>query len=185
MNETIKTILNRRSIRAFQDEQIKPEELQLILQAGQFAPSTMNEQPWHFTVVQNKELLHKINEACKGILAKSGNKVFEESIKDENFSVFYHAPTFILISGDEKAMLPQIDCALALQNLFLSAESLGIGSCWIHAVANLFTTKAGDTLKEALGIPTGYTPYCAGAFGYKAMDPPAPPRKENIVSIIK
>ncbi|MBB6214368.1 nitroreductase [Anaerosolibacter carboniphilus] len=185
MNETMKTILSRRSIRAFKDEQIKTEELQLILEAGQFAPSAMNGQPWHFTVVQNKELLHKINEACRTLLAKSGNKMFEERVKDPNFSVFYHAPTFIIISGDEKAMLAQIDCAVALQNMLLSAESLGIGSCWIHALASLFSTEEGAALRKELGIPDQYTPFCSGAFGYKAMEPTAPPRKEDIVSIIK
>ena len=185
MNETMKTILNRRSTRAFKNEQIPGEDLELILQAGQFAPSAINEQPWHFTVVQNKELLHKINEACRALLAKSGNKMFEERVKDPNFSVFYHAPTFIIVSGDAKAMLPQIDCAIALENMFLAAESLGIGSCWIHAVANLFDNEEGKSLKNELGIPDQYAPFCSGAFGYKAMDAAAPPRKENIVSFIK
>ncbi|MCX7921760.1 MAG: nitroreductase [Clostridia bacterium] len=186
MNETIKTILSRRSIRAYKQEQIKDEELQAILEAGKFAPSAMNQQSWHFTVVQNKELLHRINEACRVVFEKSDDERFKERAKDENFSVFYNAPTFIIISGDEKAIAPKNDCSLALGNMFLAAESLGIGSCWIHAVNYIFNVEETKSLKSDLGIPEGYTPLCSGAFGYKAAESPLPaPRKEGIVNILK
>ncbi|MCX7772888.1 MAG: nitroreductase family protein, partial [Clostridia bacterium] len=52
MNETIKTLMNRRSIRDYQAEQLKDEEIDTILEAGMYAPSAINEQPWYFTVVQ-------------------------------------------------------------------------------------------------------------------------------------
>lgn len=185
MNETMKTILNRRSIRAYVQEQIKDEELQTILDAGRFAPSAINEQPWHFTVVQNKEMLHKINEACRTFILNSGNARFAERAKDENFSVFYNAPTLIIISGDEKAIAPQVDCALAMENMFLAAESLGIGTCWINAVLNALKAPEAASLKKELGIPDTHTPYSASSFGYKAMDGTAADRKENTVTIIK
>jgi len=186
MNETLKTILSRRSIRAYKQEQIKDEELQKILEAGKFAPSAMNQQSWHFTVIQNKEMLHRINEACRAVYEKSENEVLKQRAKAENFSVFYNAPTYIIISGDEKAIAPINDCSLALGNMFLAAHSLGIGSCWIHAVNQLFKTEDSRTLKEALGIPEGYTPLCSGAFGYSEVEWPSPaPRKENVVHIIK
>lgn len=186
MNETLKTILNRRSIRKYEEKQIKDEELQAILEAGRFAPSAMNQQSWHITVIQNKEMLRKINEACKDALSKSGIKNFEERAKTENFQIFYNAPTFIIVTGDEKAIAPQNDGSLALGNMFLAAESLGIGSCWIHAMNFLFSTEEGKSLKKELGIPEGYTPVGSGAFGYKDGTSPSPaPRKENIVNIIK
>jgi nitroreductase len=185
MNETIKTLLIRRSIRKYKDEQIKEEELQAILEAGKFAPSAMNQQSWHFSVIMNKELLQKINEACKDVFSKSGNKSYEDRAKAENFSLFYNASTYIIVSGNETAIAPQIDCALTLGNMFLSAESIGIGSCWIHAITQLFNTKEGLALKKELGIPDGYNAFGSGAFGYKATEPKAPPRKENIINIIK
>lgn len=185
MNETMKTILNRRSIRAYKQEQIKEEELQDILDAGRFAPSAMNEQPWHFTVVQNKEMLHKINEACRTFILNSGNARFAERAKDENFSIFYNAPTLIIVSGDEKAIAPQVDCALAMENMFLASESLGIGSCWINAVLNVLKTPETADLKKALGIPENHVPYSAASFGYKAMEGTAADRKENTITIIK
>lgn len=60
MNETLINIRNRRSARKFKNEQIKDEELNAILEAGQYAPSAMNQQSWHFTVIQNNELLKKL-----------------------------------------------------------------------------------------------------------------------------
>lgn len=186
MNETLKSIMSRRSIRKYEQNQIKDEELLTILEAGKYAPSAMNQQPWHFTVVQNKEILQKINEACRAAFIKSGNKNFEERAKAENFSIFYNAPTFIIVSGDEKAIAPQNDCSLALGNMFLAAESLGIGSCWIHAMNFLFTTEEGKSLKIELGIPEGYSPVGSGAFGYKAVESPSPaPRRNGTVNLIK
>lgn len=185
MNETIKTILSRRSTRAYKQEQIKEEELQLILQAGQYAPSAINEQPWHFIVVQNKEMLKKINDACKAAFINSGNPRFADRAKEEDFSAFYNCPTLIIVSAQEKTVAPQLDCALALENMFLAGESLNIGSCWIHAIAGILNSPEGQELKKELGIPEGYLAYCSGAFGYKAMEPTAPERKENIVTIIR
>lgn len=185
MNETIKTILNRRSTRAYKQEQIKEEELQTILECGKYAPSAINEQPWHFTVVQNKELLNKINEACKQAFINSGNERFAERAREESFSVFYNSPTLIIISGQEKTIAPQIDCALALQNMFLGAEAISIGSCWIHAIAGIINGPDGHSLRSELEIPEGYLAYCTGAFGYKAIDSQAPERKENIVNILR
>jgi nitroreductase len=184
MNETIKTLLNRRSIRAYKEEQLKEEELKTILEAGQYAPTAINEQSWHFTVVQNKELLNKINSVCKAMLQGMGGPMGERA-RSENFSVFYNAPTFILISGDEQSIAPQINCSLAMQNMFLSAEAQDIGSCWIHAVTNFTKSEAGKTLMKELQIPEGFNIYSAGAFGYKAMEGSAAPRKENTITILK
>ncbi|MBC2580479.1 nitroreductase [Clostridium sp. DJ247] len=186
MNETLNTLLNRRSIRAYKQDQIKDEDLQTILKAGLFAPSAMNQQSWHFTVIQNEETLHKINEVSRTILQKSGNKNLEERAKSEKFSLFYNAPTLIIVSGSEKAIAPQIDCAVALENMFLAATSLDIGSCWIHGVTSFSNTEEGKALLKELGIPEDYNVIGSGAFGYKATEAPnAAPRKENTVTIIK
>lgn len=185
MNETLKTILNRRSTRAYKPEQLKEEALQNILEGGKYAPSAINEQPWHFTVVQNQELLNRINEACKKSFISSGHPLFAERAKEESFSVFYKAPTLIIVSGQQNTVAPQIDCALAMQNMFLAAEAVGVGSCWIHAIAGIFQGEEGEALKKELHIPATHIPYCSGAFGYKAMDAQAPERKENTISILR
>ncbi|MDP4176712.1 MAG: nitroreductase family protein [Bacillota bacterium] len=186
MSDALTTILNRRSVRTFKSEQIKAEDLQKILEAGKYAPSAMNQQSWHFTVIQNKEVLKKINEVAKFAFEKYGNERLKERAKADNFSAFYDAPTYIIVSADETAIAPVADSALALGNLFLAAEALGIGSVWIHAVNFLYTTEEGKQLFEELGIPKGYVPFGSGAFGYNSGEKPKPaPRKENTVTIIK
>jgi len=186
MSETIKTLLSRRSIRTYKPEQIKEEELQTILQAGQYAPSARNEQSWHFTVVQNPEVLEKISAIGKAAFEKSGNEFLRERAKAENFSLFYHAPTYIIVSGENSAIAPEADGALALGNLFLAAEALGIGSVWIHAVNFLKDTEEGKVLFKELCIPEGYTPIGSGAFGYNAGEKPeAAPRREGTITYIK
>lgn len=186
MNETIKIITERRSLRTYTQEQIKEEELQTILDAGMYAPSAMNQQSWHFTAIQCKDKIHKINEECRNIFLKSGNKNFEERAKSENFDLFYNAPTLIIVSGKKDNIAPEIDCAIALQNMFLAAESINIGSCWIHGVTTLENSEGGKNLIKELGIPEDYKIVGSGVFGYKASGSPEPaPRKEHTVNIIK
>lgn len=186
MSETLETIRNRRSIRAFKDEQIRDRDLETILEAGKYAPSAANQQSWHFTVVQRKEALQKINQVAKVLYEKSGNPRFEERAKAENFSLFYNAPTYIIVSGEEKAIAPRADTALALGNMFLAAHDIGIGSCWIHAVNFLYGTEEGKALFKELGVPGDYIPFGSGAFGYSAADVPAPSeRRAGTVNYIR
>lgn len=186
MNETIKTILSRRSVRAYKQEQIKDDDLQAILKAGMYAPSALNQQSWHFTVVQNKEILEKINQTCKSILLNTGNKQSEEMARSETFSVYYNAPTLIIVSGEEKAIAPQYDCAVANENMFISAASMGIGSCWIHALTQFDSYEEGNALIKELGIPEGNKIFAGGAFGYSISESPgALPRKENVITMLQ
>ncbi|WP_378953592.1 nitroreductase [Pelosinus sp. sgz500959] len=186
MGETLKDLVTRRSIRSYKPEQITESELNTIIEAGQFAPSARNEQPWHFTVVQNKEILGKINEIIKEIFLNSGIDTYVERAKIKNFSPFYHAPTLIIVSAVEKSIAPHQDGALALGNFFLAAHALNIGSVWIHSLRSLFDSKEGKELNKVLNIPEDHIIIGSGAFGYNAGSiPVAAPRKENTVTIIK
>lgn len=186
MNQTLKDLLSRRSIRKYKPDQIKDEELQSILEAGQYAPSAMNQQSWHFTVIQNPDVLNKVKEATRAALLNSGIQRYEAFAKAENFSPFHNAPTLIIVFGDEKAIAPQHDGALAIGNMLLAAHAVGVGSCWIHAVNMLFASEEGKALKAELGVPEGYVSVASAAFGYNAGEAPkAPPRKEGTVNIIK
>ncbi len=186
MSEVLGAIRNRRSIRVYKEEQIKDHELEIILEAGKYAPSAANQQSWHFTVVQNREVLNRISRLIKEVFKKSGNPRYEERAKDDNFKPFHNAPTYIIVSGDEKAIAPVADTALALGNMFLAASTIGVSSCWIHAVNFLYTTEEGKALFKDLGIPEGYIPFGSGAFGYNAGEvPDAAKRREGTVNYIK
>ena len=64
MNETIQSILNRRSIRDFKEEQISDEDLNIILECGRYAPSGMNRQSYAFVAIQNEDMMHELVNEC-------------------------------------------------------------------------------------------------------------------------
>lgn len=189
MNETLELIKTRRSARAFLPQQIKEEELQAILEAGIYAPSATNKQPWHFTVVQNKELLDSLSNSFKVLAKASDNEYAKRICEKERFHVFYNAPTVILLSGDETNHTAAIDCAAAAQNMLLQAESLGIGSCWIGFIAYLLNKDEGKEYMKKLETPEGYKQIHAVALGYRKLNTPralrAPARKENSINYVR
>lgn len=186
MNEVLKVIRERRSTRMFKGEQIKDEELKEILDAGIYAPSATNKQPWHFTVIQNKEIIDSLSNGFKELAKKSDNEYIKRVGENEKFHVFYNAPTVILVSGDENNKMADVDCAAATENMLLAAESLGIGSCWVGFIAYLLNSESGKEYLKKLGIPEGYKQIHSVALGYKRVNVTnAPARKENTVNYIK
>jgi nitroreductase len=185
-NETLRIIKQRRSIRNFTDEQIKEEELQAVLEAGMYAPNA-GDQAWHFTAVQNKELLEKINLAAKEGAKQLDIEGLREIADNEQYNCFYGAPTLIIVSGSEQAPVPlDADCAAATQNLLLAAESIGLGSCWIHFTMFAFYTPQGLELLKELKIPEGYKPYNSAVIGYKKDEAVnVPDRKPNLITYIR
>ncbi len=188
MNETIQTIFHRRSIRAYQPRQIAEEELQEIILAGQYAPTAMGQQPWHFTVLQNPDLLEKLQLQCKRLFLNSDNADLRAVASREGYHVFYHAPTLLIVSGDCEAITPLQDCLLAMENMLLAAASLGIGSCWVHSVVMLGGNDEGAAAFRdlGLGVPEGYQPHAAAVFGYSAMPwPEAELRRPGRVNVVR
>lgn len=186
MNETINTIKNRRSIRQYKAEQLTDSELQHILDSALYAPNAMNQQKWHFTVIQNKDMLDRMVKIIKENIMNSGNEFLMQRASAPDYHTFYNAPTVILISGDEKAQWIQIDCGLAAQNITLAAESLNIGSCVITSSGFLFASEKGNQFKKELGIPEGYSHICTIALGYKTSENPAvPPRNKDVINYVR
>jgi nitroreductase len=186
MNETIKSILERRSTRAYEPKQIDEVDLRLILDAGKFAPSANNRQPWHFTVIQNKQLIERIVEKCRQLILASGNEAMAERAKNPDFHSFHRAPTVIVVSGDESNRFANGDCANTMQNMALAAHSLGLGSCYVASFLIAFGGPNGESLARELGIPEGYKPFFSLAVGYRAAADGMPaPRKEGCVNYIR
>jgi nitroreductase len=186
VNETLKIIKQRRSIRSFKDEQIKEEELQAVLEAGMYAPNA-GDQAWHFTVIQNKELLDRLNLAAKEAAKQTNIEGLREIANDEEYNCIYGAPTLIVISGSEEVPIPlEPDCAAATQNLLLAAESIGLGSCWIYFVMFALNSPQGHEWRRELKIPEGYKPYYFAALGYKNdMAVNAAVRKSNLITYVR
>lgn len=186
MKETLKVIRERRTTRKFKSEQIKEEELQAIIEAGIYAPSAHNKQSWNFTVVQDAKLIEELNIEAKKAAKNFPDEIIQKMANNEKFNAFYNAPTVIIVSGDEKGIMPQVDCAAATENMLIAAEAIGIGSCWNGFVSILFNSEKAAEYKEKLNIPEGYSPYYAVLLGYKDVTiSNAPERKVNTVQYIR
>jgi len=184
MNDVLKIIKSRRSVRNYSPEQISQEHMDLILESAIFAPSAGNGQPWHFTVIQNPDLLRYVNDTTREILAKSDKEWMRNFGLNPDFKVAYNAPCLIIISGRKGEFDPNADCAFAMENMMLAAESLGIGSVCLGIIKIYFENK---NEVEKLKIPQGYTPFYGIAFGYKPDDKTieAPKRNRDVVNYIR
>jgi len=169
MNETIKTLMERRSIRKFKPAQIKEEELNTILDAGMYAPSGANQQSALFVVIQDKETLKKLSAMNAAVLGK-------------DIDPYYGAPTLILVFADKSKVTPIEDASLALGNMFNAAASLCIGSCWVHRARQMFETQEGKDLLKKWGVTGDYVGVGSCILGYADCEhPKAAPRKDNFV----
>jgi nitroreductase len=191
-NAVIDCIHARRSTRRFQERQIETEQLEALLDAAVWAPSGGNNQSWLFTAIQNKDILLKVNQLMQegfqhwipddDYPGKLGVKAYAQR-EDAHF--FHHASTLIIASNKPNYENAMADCALALENIFLTAQSLGLGSCYInqlHWLRNDVDLR--DYLFE-LGIPKEHTICSSAAIGYIGGDSSAPARKEGTIHIIK
>jgi nitroreductase len=186
MNETIQTILTRRSIRSYEQTPVEREKIELILQCGQFAPSGMNRQPWHFTVVLDRKVLDKISYENRKVLLQSADEAMRALAMDPDYDSFRGAPMAIIVSGNQTGRNTMADCANAVENMALAATALGLGSCYIASFKLAMEQPEGAFLLEALKIPEGYFPIFALALGYgNEVLGPRQPRKENAITFIE
>ena len=184
-NETLSVIRRRRSIRKYKAEQVSDEEVQAIIEAAIYAPSGQNLQGWHFSVVQNHELIVKMRESMKDNMRATGNEAQFARANDPAFVPFFNAPTLIVISAEFGSRFAQIDSGIAAENIALAAESLNIGSCIMTSSTMVFAGANATALKKAIGMPDGFEHVCTVALGYKDENPEAQPRKSSTVNYVK
>lgn len=168
MSEVMKNIKSRRSRRAFTEQEITKECLDNILEAAIYAPSAMNKQSWRFTVLRNKENIHR--------LARVVAKVLD---RGEGYD-FYRPAVFIMGSNDRQNPNGEADVAVALENIFLEAEDLGIGSCWINQLKGICDEPEIRSLLNEYELPENHVVWGCAALGY-ANDTPKEPVKDQSV----
>ncbi|MBI9008729.1 MAG: nitroreductase [Tenericutes bacterium] len=179
MNQTVETILKRRSVRDFLDKPISEEELQTIIKCGLFAPSAKNRQNWHFTVITNKDKIDEISKQAVDGMNKIGLD------KEEGYHIFYHAPTVIVISSKIEGY-SEINAGCVAENMALAAKSLGIGSCIVGQTRYLYHQAPKPDVNSLLKIPKNHEFDVSICFGYPTDDEiEAPERKENLVDYIR
>lgn len=172
MNETIKNLIERRSCRKYSTTQIKEEELNSVLKAGEYAPTGMGRQSPIILVLQNKEKVEKLSKLNAKIMGTD---------KDP----FYGAPTVLIVLADKNIGTYKEDGSLVLGNLMNAAYSIGLGSCWIHRAKEEFETNEGKELLKEWNIPENYVGIGHCVLGYPEEKSEAKPRKEDYIRFIK
>lgn len=144
-NKIIEAIKERRSILKFKDEEVSKDSVDTILEAGRWAPSFANLQPWQFIVVRDKELQDQLHEIAKRVT------IFREGLEE--------APVVIAVaSNQDKDPSHFIEAgAVATQNMALAAHSLGLSSYWIGIFDVDEEKKSAEKeAKEILDLPEDY-----------------------------
>ena len=174
MNETLKVLETRRSCRNFDpDKMISEEDLNAIIKAGTYAPTGMGKQSPIIIAVTNKEMRDKISKENAKIIGTDSDP-------------FYGAPVILIVLANKESRTYQYDGSLVMGNLLNAAESLGLGSIWIHRAKEEFESDFGKKILADLGIEGDYEGIGHCALGYAAEPAKAPaPRKENYVYYLK
>jgi len=154
MNETISTILARRSVRAYEPTPISDDDLRAILEATRQAPSAANRQPVHFVIVRDPEQKRKVAAAA------------------QQQHWLAQADIIVVAVGfpEQSGKWYTVDSAIALQTLVISAASLGYGTCWIGAFNE-------GSVKEVVALPEGARVVALTPLGRPAERPAARSRK--------
>lgn len=174
MNETIKNILTRRSIRKYQDKMIPREIIEKIVNAGTYAPTGMNKQSPIILAITNKEIRDKLSKLNASIMGRN------------DIDPFYGAPVVLVVLANKNIPTAIYDGSLVMGNMMNVAHSLGVGSCWIHRAKEVFNTIEGKDLLASLGIDGNYEGIGNCILGYVDEDYPQPvPRKEKYVYYIE
>ena len=170
MNETLRVLKERRSIRKYKAEQLRDEELDAILEAGLWAPSGKGLQSSVLVVVQDRETIDYMSRLNAEIWERPG------------VDPFFGAPTVVVVLGDGENYNWLQDGSLAMGNMMNAAASLGVGSCWVNRAMQLFDRPEGKELLKKWGLPETYRGVGNCILGYIDGDVPAPkPRKEHYI----
>ncbi len=160
MSSVKDAITKRSSTRGYEKEPLTPDEIRALIEAGLKAPTATNRQEIHFTVVPgDAQILTEIEE--------EKNRMRE--IQDAPHNFYYEAPVVILISAEESFRWSQVDAGIAVENMALIAEELGLGNLIIGCIHDAMHGDKRKYFEQALQIPEGYEFEIALAVGHKKV----------------
>lgn len=174
MNETLKTLETRRSVRGFDPECMPSDELiKEIVKAGEYAPTGMGMQSPRIIVVKNKAVRDRLSELNAEVMGTTSDP-------------FYGAPVILIVIADKTRPTYIYDGSLVMGNLMNAAHAVGLGSCWIHRAKEVFSSAEGKAMLKQWGIEGDYEGIGHVALGYALKEPAAPkPRKEDYTVWVK
>ncbi|HIW73340.1 MAG TPA: nitroreductase family protein [Firmicutes bacterium] len=183
----------RHSVRKYTDRQITRQDLELILEAGNYAPSAGGGQRSVMVGVRNRELTARIGRMNLAGFDRSrlaGAYVSEEQpsvIDDAGIkNGFYGAPAVVAVFGQDRFLFREADAFCCAENMVLQATELGVASCIVSRGAETFSSLEGQALLKEWGIPENYTAVCFVILGYiDGRQPHTKPRKPGRVKIVE
>ena len=182
MNEIQKGILDRRSTRGFADIPLTEAELQTLVDAALASPTARNSQDWHFTFVTNRGLLDQFSADFRRVMTAKMAPEFAE--KYAQYDVLFHPPlcVFITLPEQPSSRFSQVDAGIAVENLALSAQGMGMGSVILGMPKDLLDAE--PEWEARLGFPEGHHFAIAIVIGRNTVTKEAHPIGENKVHFI-
>lgn len=169
MNDIIKQLKRRRSVKSFSDKMPSDDLLKEIAEAGSNAPSGMNRQPAIILVIKNKDLIDRIEKLNRQISGRSTNQ-------------FYNAPVLMVVLVDRSVSTRVYDGSLVMGNLLNAADACGLGACWIHRAKEVFDTNEGKDILKEIGVEGDYEGIGNCVIGYPSGKyPDVKPRKDKFI----
>lgn len=165
MNEILRTIEERRSIKKFKSDMPRREDIDAILKAGSEAASGRNRQASVMIAISDPVLRNKLSKANASILGADTDP-------------FYNAPVVIVVLARKEVNTYIYDGSLSLGNMMLAAHSLGLGACWVHRAKETFEMPEWRELVKSLGLEGEYEGIGNLALGYADCEYPA--KKERL-----
>ena len=170
MNEALKVLKERRSIRKYKKDQINEDQLNQILEAATYAPTGMGKQSPIMVVVQDEGTIKELSK-------------MNAEVTGTNSDPFYGAPTVVVVLADRGSRPTYIeDGSLVMGNLMNAAYAVGVDSCWVHRAKEVFESERGKELLKKWGVEGDYVGIGHCILGYRDCEyPKAKPRKENYI----
>ena len=166
MNETINTLLTRRSVRRYKSDQVSDELLDTVLNAGQYAASGMNSQNTVLVAVRDSKTRDQLSKMNAAVMGSSSDP-------------FYGAPCVIVVLANTTRGTWVEDGSLVIGNLMAAAHSVGLGSCWIHRAREMFDSDEGKALLKEWGLPETMRGVGNCILGYPSEVPGDKPRLDG------
>ena len=180
MNETIRNIITRRSVKSYTSQMPPLEMIREICQAGTYAPTGMGAQSPLILAVTDKAMRDRLSRINLDIVM--GHNLTTTSGHSDPF---YGAPVVLVVLAEKARATRVYDGSLVMANLMLATHSLGLGSCWIHRAKETFETEEGKAILRELGIVGEYEGIGNCIIGYEDQPPrEQKPRKENYVHYV-
>ncbi len=160
MSDVIEIIKKRSSTRGYTDEPLTDAELNTLIHAGLQAPTAANKQEIHFTVLNGSNpILQELEE--------EKNRLRNLTSPAHNF--YYEAPVVVILSADSGYKWSALDAGIAVENMALAAEGLGLGNLIIGCIDDAIKGEKKEYYSNALKFPQNYEYKIAIAFGHKAV----------------